>query len=102
MNAWRLVKDPSGLEEAVKQIPGEFSTDSIKRPQSIQDKCFHPEGTFIPFDKKDIELSITERFEKQVHRYPNRLAVRTKKHAISYSELDMWANRIARAILILQ
>ena len=54
---------------------------------------------FVSFEKKEIEQSITERFEKQVKKYPERLAVKTKNTALTYEILNGFANRVARSIL---
>ena len=43
--------------------------------QAIWGKCFHPGGKFIEFKREEIELSIPERFEKIVRKYPDRVAV---------------------------
>jgi amino acid adenylation domain-containing protein len=67
--------------------------------QNIRDKCFHPDGEFIEFNKEEIEQSIPERFEEIVQKYSNRIAVKTQNHALTYNELNQTANRIARAIL---
>ena len=65
----------------------------------IRAKCFHPTGTFVEFKQEEIEQSIPERFEKIVRRYPERIAVKTHHHTLTYDELNKAANRIARAIL---
>jgi non-ribosomal peptide synthetase component F len=39
------------------------------------------------------------RFEQQVRRYPDRLAIKTRHHRLTYSAVNRLANRIARAIL---
>ena len=67
--------------------------------RAIRDKCFHPTGTFIEFEKSAIEQSIPNRFEQQVRRYPNRLAVKTGKEELTYNQLNKSANRVAHAIL---
>ena len=67
--------------------------------EAIRAKCFHPTGTFVEFKKEEIEQSIPERFEKIVRLYPERLAVKTNNHALTYDELNKAANRVARAIL---
>jgi len=67
--------------------------------QIIRDKCFHPDGEFIEFKKEEIEQSISNRFEEIVQKYSNRIAVKTGSHALTYSELNKRANRIARTIL---
>ena len=45
--------------------------------QAIRDRCFHPTGKFVEFEKDEIEQSIPDRFEEQVRKYPQRLAVKT-------------------------
>lgn len=67
--------------------------------QSIRARCVHPSGTFIEFRKEEIEQSIPERFEQQVAKYPDRLAIKTQRYSLTYSELNQQANRIAHAIL---
>jgi amino acid adenylation domain-containing protein len=53
----------------------------------------------MAFSKEEIEQSIPARFEQQVARYPDRLAVKTGHHQLTYAVLNQVANRIARAIL---
>ncbi|WDD36451.1 non-ribosomal peptide synthetase (plasmid) [Nostoc sp. UHCC 0926] len=55
---------------------------------------------FIKFDNKDVELSVPERFQKQVDMHPEQIAVKTGEHVFTYNALNQFANRIARAILI--
>jgi len=69
------------------------------RQKSIRAKCFHPTGKFIEFKKEEIEQSISNRFEEQVRRYPDRLAVKTKSHTLTYDALNRAANRVARTVL---
>ena len=67
--------------------------------EAIRAKCFHPSGAFVEFTKDEIEQSIPERFEKVVLRYPDRVAVESAKHQLTYDALNRVANRIAHAIL---
>ncbi len=67
--------------------------------RAIQAKCFHPSGSFTEFKKDETEQSISERFEKQVAKYPDRLAIKSKDHELTYDALNKIANRVARAIL---
>ena len=67
--------------------------------QAIRDKCFHRSGTFIEFDKFAVEQPISDRFEEQVRKYPNRLALKSKRQAVTYDQLNRVANRLARTIL---
>jgi amino acid adenylation domain-containing protein len=66
--------------------------------QALQDKCRHPTGTFVAFDKNGTEQSIPEIFEKVVRLFPDRLAVNTKEQTLTYDALNKAANRVARAI----
>ena len=70
-----------------------------QQQQAIRDKCFHPTGTFIEFKKEEIEQSIPDRFEAQVRRNPDHLALKARDHAMTYDELNRAANRVAHAIL---
>jgi amino acid adenylation domain-containing protein len=67
--------------------------------QAIRDKSFTPSGAFVEFPIEDIETSIPARFEKIVRMYPDRLAVKMGDRALTYDELNRYANRVARAIL---
>ncbi len=67
--------------------------------QSIRNRCVHSTGTFIKFEKGETEQSIPDRFEQMVRMYPDRLAVKTRRHALTYDALNRLANRVARAIL---
>ena len=81
-----------------------FLSDTTTLPaeqQAIWAKCFHPTGEFIDFEKEQIESCVPDHFEEQVRRYPNRLAVKSRSHQLSYQELNQAANRVARAILAL-
>src|SRR5712692_7533435 len=58
-----------------------------------------PTHMFIAFENSAIDQSISARFEQQVARYPDRLAVVTPERKLTYTELNQLANRVARAIL---
>ena len=67
--------------------------------QTLQARCFHPTGLFTAFGKEEIEQSIPERFENQVRRHSQRLAIKAKDHELTYYELNAAANRLAHRIL---
>jgi amino acid adenylation domain-containing protein len=56
-------------------------------------------ATFVRFAKAEIEQSIPSRFERQVARHADRLAVRTASHSFTYRQLDALANAVAHGIL---
>ena len=79
-----------------------FLRTDIKLPPeqlAIRAKCFHPTGRFEEFTKEGVEQSIPERFEKIVKRYPDRIAIKERGQAVTYTELNQRANRLAHAIL---
>jgi amino acid adenylation domain-containing protein len=67
--------------------------------EHIRAKCFHPNGTFIEFPEDEIEQSITKRFEKVVQQFPDRAAVESRRHRLTYRDLNRAANRTAHAVL---
>ena len=50
---------------------------------------------FIRFSHGDLEQSIPARFEMQVRRYPDKLAVKTRSQSVSYADLNRSADRLA-------
>ena len=53
-----------------------------------------PTNSFVQFKKEDIEQSIPSRFEQQVREHPDRLAVKTRRHELTYHALNKAANRV--------
>ena len=76
-------------------------TDFLSHKQPMQNRDAKATNIFTRFEKKEVEQSIVDRFEKQVVIYPNRIAVKTNTHQFTYDALNKAANRIARAILAL-
>ncbi|MCA9918630.1 MAG: amino acid adenylation domain-containing protein, partial [Anaerolineales bacterium] len=79
---------PTKLDETLRQ-----------RQSIIADRCYHPQNGFVPFARNEIEQSVNGRFEKQVARDPNHLAVVTEGQQYTYDQLNRAANRLARLIL---
>jgi amino acid adenylation domain-containing protein len=67
--------------------------------EAIRARCFHPTGTFVEFAREEIEQSIPARFEDQVRKHSQRLAIKTNDREFTYDELNRFANQIAHAIL---
>ena len=80
-------------------IDTDYLTTLPPEQQRIREKCYHPTGTFMPFPPEAIEQSIPERFEQMVRLYPERLAVKSKHHTLTYAALNQLANRLAYAVL---
>ena len=79
-----------------------FAVELPWEQQAARAKCFHPTGTFIPFPTEALEQSVPARFVQQVHRSPHRLAVKTRRHTLTYEALNTTANQVAQAILTLR
>jgi len=58
--------------------------------------------TFTEFTKEEIEQSIPARFAQQVQKYPEKIAIKSKKYCWSYEELNKWVKAIAYQINQLQ
>ncbi|HIE01584.1 MAG TPA: amino acid adenylation domain-containing protein, partial [Thiotrichaceae bacterium] len=68
-----------------------------RRHLSACGNLVHPTNPFIEFKKR--EQTIPERFEQQVRKYPNHVAVKTPLYACTYRELNDKANGVARTLL---
>ena len=53
--------------------------------QAIRDRCFHPTGAFVEYEKDWIYRSIPERFEQIVQACPDRVAVKDEFQELTYS-----------------
>ena len=75
------------------------TSDAYAQQQAILARCYHPSGTFIRFEKEELERSIPSRFERQVRANPDQIAIKTRSVELTYHELNQAANRVARAVL---
>ncbi len=71
----------------------------LSRPALPQCRRVGPTNPFAQFSRQEIEQSIPDRFEEQAAKHPQRLAVRSRSHAVTYRALNEAANRVAHAIL---
>ena len=67
-------------------------SDEYLHQLSIQERCYHPSGTFIRFEKEDADQTIPSRFEQQVALFPDKLAIKTDTNQMTYLELNQFAN----------
>jgi amino acid adenylation domain-containing protein len=66
--------------------------------QLIKEMYCHPSGTWVEFTQAEVGQTVSRRFEKQVEKYPDRLAVESDAHQLSYLQLNQQANCIAHAL----
>lgn len=71
---------------------------AVRSDEQARVKCFHPTGTFIEFTEEEIEQSIPDRFEKIARQFPDRTAVESRRHRLTYRDLNRAANRTAHAV----
>jgi amino acid adenylation domain-containing protein len=76
-----------------------MAVDHLSSQQRILDNLSARTGSFVAFDKSEIEQSIPHPFEQQVRRDPDRIAVEARGCALTYDALNRAANRLAWAIL---
>jgi amino acid adenylation domain-containing protein len=74
-------------------------TDPMSPPPLIPACHAGPTNDFVPFRKEEIDQSIATRFEQQVAKHSDRLAIKTRTQALTYAALNQAANRVAQAIL---
>jgi amino acid adenylation domain-containing protein len=89
-----IVTDPW---QRIANLP--LLTDDEKRERSLYGNIVHPANPFNEFTIEETEQSIYRRFEKQVKKYPKRIAVKTMRFEWTYEALDEIVNRMAGAIL---
>ena len=53
----------------------------------MQRRRVTPSNDFLEFKTEDIESSIPARFEQQVEKFPDRLAVKTRNNELTYDTL---------------
>jgi amino acid adenylation domain-containing protein len=90
----RLVRLESGKTKPTYQVREYGGTEAKPSQSRIKAR-----PSFVPFSREDAAGSIPARFEKQVERFGDRLAVRAGDHRLTYAELNRAANRIAHAII---
>ena len=53
-------------------------TSNLATQQALRARCTHPSGAFVEFTNQEALQSVVQRFEEQVHRHPDRLALKTR------------------------
>ena len=77
--------------------PPLFSNDvGLPRPSQAR---VAPVPGFVPFASEWLERSLPARFEEQVARYPDGIALKVGARALTYRELNHCANRVAHALV---
>ncbi len=72
-------------------------TETERRYLSACGNTIYPTNPFIEFQKR--EQTLPERFEQQVRKYPNHVAVKTQRDAWTYRQLNDKANGVAQILL---
>ena len=64
----------------------------------IPNPALRPNQPFVEFPFADTNQTIARRFEQQSRRYPERLALKAGRRALTYAELNDAADQVARAL----
>lgn len=70
----------------------------VDEQNRLKTKYEHLIGTWAEFRLEDVEQSVASRFEQQVARYGNRVAVKRDALTLTYRQLNAQANQIGRII----
>ncbi len=91
----------AALLEAVVERPGLRVSDlPLAAPGARRAPGLPEDGrTFLPWAEDAAEQTLHARFAAQARLHPERLAVRTPRHSLTYAELDRAAGRAAAALL---
>ncbi len=83
-------------EQPITTLP--LLTEAERSQRSTRCNLIRLTQPFVEFNFEEIELSICDRFEQQVKKYPKNIAVKTKKYEWTYEELNAAANRVAQTV----
>jgi amino acid adenylation domain-containing protein len=81
------------------EVSSNMPIRALGHPQNNPDWFKPTTQPFMPFDKAEIEGSISERFTRVVRQYPDQIAIKVGKKSLTYSELEQASNRLAQTIL---
>ena len=65
----------------------------------VMDNPIKPPKSYVRFQKEDIEQSIPKRFEQQVVKFSNHIAIKDNDRELTYNSLNNLSNRVAYTIL---
>ncbi|HKG80216.1 MAG TPA: amino acid adenylation domain-containing protein, partial [Pyrinomonadaceae bacterium] len=80
----------------LSEIP--LVTESDRKETALRAAQYRPTNPFREFAREEIDQTLTARFQQQVERYPNNVAVQTEQCSLTYRELSTWANNVAAAL----
>ena len=84
------------ISHQIDQASPSSSSEEIVYAHRLNTK---PLDSFEEFERSAIDRTISTRFEEQVDKYPDRIALVDSGSAISYRELDKKTNRVATSIV---
>ena len=82
-------------EEGVDSLPFLTAEETVAREQGNR---VRPPQEFTEFVPQAVEQSITERFETQAELYPQKTALKSGRHELTYQELSLEAARVASVL----
>jgi amino acid adenylation domain-containing protein len=95
----RMLIQFRALLEAVVADPAKPISEFSLGTSDLRSNLVRPTNAFVEFERKEIEQSIVERFANQAAMFPQRIAVKSRKHEWTYEKLDRAVNSVARSIV---
>jgi len=83
-----------GANDPVVHRPGSAPLSQ----QAIRERCVHPTGRFVEFPRAEIEGTMPDRFARQAAQHPDRLAIKTRRHELTYRALHRAMTAVARRL----
>jgi amino acid adenylation domain-containing protein len=77
---------------------GNANTNTHGSQAPVPTTYIRPRNSFGVFPLEAVEQSLAERFEHQVQRYPEHIAVKSRLQSLTYAELNRLANQVAHII----
>ena len=88
------------IEQSVDDTDKKLREFKVFEEFIFQEEDPKPVNEFNFFEASEIEQSIIDRFEKQVEKYPDHIAVTCNDKLITYKELNTKANHLANKIVL--
>lgn len=83
------------LDQVISTPTKEVNEISVFNTYLPKSMAVAPTNTFTPFEDEEIAQTIINRFESQVKKYPNHIAVHAKGNDFTYTELNNLATTLA-------
>ena len=85
------------LSPTIDSTPGKIES-MYAQQMALRQQCRHPSGEVAEITHAEMEQTVVARFARMVAAYPDKPAIADLSQTLTYAELDLASNRIARAL----